>query len=129
MIWAMRSVTAAFIAATLLVVVVLVLAQPGPDTSVPPSVTAYTGPARQVAQAKGGLLAVLFGVRLADARCSPDGSLAALQFEGIGTRLFAVVGIAPASEVNAPGAVTTIVGLTVAEFAAEGYSQQLGSGC
>jgi hypothetical protein len=112
------------------VALVTSVARPGSDMPAPPLLAPLVEEARHLAREKAGP-AGLLGLRLVAAGCAPDGTTGALRFEtGLSAaRTYALVGFPRPSEVEQPGAVTVIVGLTEAEFDAEGRAQWLSNPC
>jgi hypothetical protein len=102
-----------------------------PDVPAPATFSSMLEPARDMAAHKAGVAVVVLPLHLVEVGCSPDGRSAALAFETALTseRLYGVIGMPPAEEVDNAGAVTTIVGLTSSEFAAERFEPPMTSAC
>jgi hypothetical protein len=121
--------------AVLLVIVGIVAtsaaaAAPAIDTEAPAILAPLVGTAKDLAREKAGPLG-LFGLRLAAAGCSPGARSGAFMFEDRFSlvRTYALVAFPPPAEVDQPGATTTIVALTEAEFGADGDPSWLSDPC
>jgi hypothetical protein len=101
------------------------------DAPVPAGLERWLSPARDAARSQAGL-AGLVPLRFVSARCSADGTYAALAFEpmvGPG-RACALIGIASASQPPGPRFPTSIIGESSDAFAADAALQgELSSSC
>ena len=124
------AVAVALITVAVIAVWVIDLRRPD-DAPVPAGLEGWLSPARDAARSQAGL-AALVPLRFVSARCSADGTYAALAFEPVigPGRAYALLGIPSASQPPRPQFPISIIGETSDAFAADAALQgHLTSSC